>query len=113
MNPDPQDPQTAADDETTTSEAVGDDNDARLRKVRAKRVAMTRTEVRRGRDWSLIGAIVLALSGLQLIFLAYQKLRVENHLAGTVFCILTFLAFAAATILYRRYRKFADAAKRT
>lgn len=116
MNHDPQQPVDAFDDESTDADDNGiaehDADDARLRQVRAKRAAMTRTETRRGRDWSLIGAIVLALSGLQLIFLAFQKWRTENYLAVLIFCILTAMAFAAATLLYRRYRRFAAAAQR-
>ena len=92
-------------------EADADDQDRRLRSVRAERTVLSRQAVRRGRDWSFVGAIVLLGVALQLIFLAAGKFSSENDLAGWTLCALTTMAFAASYILFRRGRRLAVAAR--
>ena len=87
------------------------DEDRRLRSVRAERTVLGRQAVRRGRDWSFVGAIVLLGVALQLIFLAAGKFISENDLAGWVLCALTTMAFAASFIFFRRGRRLAEAAR--
>ena len=98
------------DDEKAPEEA--EDEDARLRHLRARRGSMARDAVKRGRDWSLIGSVVLVVSALQLILLAFNKLRSNNISAGVVFCLLTVAAFTFAAILFRRYRRLSSASRK-
>ena len=100
-----------------TDYEVHDDTDpddpeaARLRHVRSQRTALSRGAVRRGRDWSFIGAIVLFAVALQLIFLAAGNFTGGSDAAGVVMCGLTIMAFAASYILFRRGRRLAAAAR--
>jgi hypothetical protein len=79
----------------------------RLREVRARRTTVQKQALRRGRDWSLIGAAVLALSSIQLAFMAWRAFDTGDAARGWVMGGLIVIALVAAGLLFRRHRRLA------
>jgi hypothetical protein len=88
-----------------------DEDDRRLRRVRAERATLTRGAARRARDWSLIAGVVLFGVGVQLAYLAYVRLRNGQLGVALVQATLAVLALAASVFLYRRFRSLSGAAR--